>query len=442
MATTVTMANDTMKTAQSLGTSSSTKTTSTDIYASSASSHISSKKDSFNDSLKQASKKDDKSSSVKNDTKVTKNNDDKKVKDVKEDEEEKDVKESSSDDVNEILANLLNLLNNLTNKSELINNKEVTPDQLKALLEQLNGTSSSEDANKLMEQLLEMLKGDSDSNALDIDSLNSMQDLLKQLSASLDEDDKFSNLKNYIDNLTAKISDMLDQKQGNKVLGLEEMLNKNFSQDSDSLFNEQSDSMLENTDKNSAKEDEFLTKFLGKDEGDSSMAKINMFATRQTVQTQSAQSASNLTVNKLTFADDLIKDVKFMATNSIKELTVKVNPGNLGQITIRLIQEDGVMKANLKANSKETAALLAQNVEQIKSQLSENNVKIAEVNIELYQDDTTFFTQQGFDGQLSEQSNSNNGNSSNSVNGVNGVVDEEIDETVDAIDNRNVNFLA
>ena len=83
-----------------------------------------------------------------------------------------------------------------------------------------------------------------------------------------------------------------------------------------------------------------------------------------------------LTINKATFADDLIKDVKFMSNNSLKELTVKINPGNLGEITIKLVQEDGVMKANLKANSKETTALLSQNLAEIKKQISEQNIKI------------------------------------------------------------------
>jgi len=88
------------------------------------------------------------------------------------------------------------------------------------------------------------------------------------------------------------------------------------------------------------------------------------------------------------------------------------------------VQEDGVMKANLKANSKETTALLSQNLADIKKQLGEQNIKIADVNIELYQDDTTFFSEQGFGGQLSEeQGRSNSNNNDNTVN--NGVITAE-----------------
>ena len=439
MRTEINFSNETINANKTTG--KTTKKTTSDIYASSVSNYASSKKNNFDDSLKQANNNVEKSAKYKNDdSKITNKKDDSKLNINDEPLDEEEVVERSGKEISEILANILNVLNKVVNNEDV----DVNNDILETLVQQLTGTGSSEDANELMQKLLEMMKNDSVSDALNSDSLNSIQDLLKQLSASLGEDENPVNtdLKNNINNLISQIADMLDDKQGDKVLTLEEMLNnKNFSQDGESLFSEKSENMLESTDKSSSKEDDFLNKLIGKDE-DSSTAKINMFATRQAVQTQSTQSTNNLSINKITFAEDLIKDVKFMATNSIKELTVKVNPGNLGQITIRLIQEDGIMKASLKANSKETAALLAQNVEQIKNQLSEQNVKIAEVNIELYQDDTTFFSQEGFDSQLSKESNNKEGNSTNkSINSVNSVV-EEINETIDAVDNANVNFLA
>lgn len=150
-------------------------------------------------------------------------------------------------------------------------------------------------------------------------------------------------------------------------------------------------------------------------------------------------NARGLTINKATFADDLIKDVKFMNTNSLKELTVKVNPGNLGEITIKLVQEDGLIKANLKANSKETSALISQNLSDIKKQLGEQNLKIADVNIELYQDDTTFFNEQSFSGQLSEEQRRNNTRNSNTGNDLEGS-EEDLVDNIGANDN-NIEFL-
>ena len=98
------------------------------------------------------------------------------------------------------------------------------------------------------------------------------------------------------------------------------------------------------------------------------------------------------------------------------------------------------MKANLKANSKETSELLSQNLTDIKKQLGEQNIKIADVNIELYQDDTTFFSEQGFGGQLSEEQGRNNNSNSNTGNNVT-MTEEDLIENIASNDN-NIDFFA
>ena len=129
-----------------------------------------------------------------------------------------------------------------------------------------------------------------------------------------------------------------------------------------------------------------------------------------------------------------------MSNNGLKELTVKINPGNLGEITINLVQEDGVMKANLKANSKETTELLAQNLMDIKKQLSEQNIKVADVNIELYHEDTTFFSGKEFDSQLEQKQQKNSSNSNNEDGEIN--VEDNLTENIQNISDGNINLLA
>ena len=128
-----------------------------------------------------------------------------------------------------------------------------------------------------------------------------------------------------------------------------------------------------------------------------------------------------------------------MFSNALKELTVKINPGNLGQMTISLIEENGVMKANLKATSKETVELLAQNLVDIKKQLADQNLKIAEVNIELYQDDATFFKQKDFEGEM--QGRQNGQTNVSESNRVDSITEELVEEEM-AIEDSNINFLA
>lgn len=344
--------------------------------------------------------------------------------------------------VSDILAELLIALNNLLEKSEVsqVLNADENNDMIGKLIEQL--TSDNNEENNLLQQLIEILSSDEAKNSLGSDVLKDMKELLQQLSASL-TDDSNENINKGITDIISKLDEMLQNsdEQGKDIITTEELFKQSNSNQDSSMENDDNNAGM--TDKKSnSKEDKFLNSLI-EDKKDSVDNKINLFATRtQSVQAQNTE-VRGLTINKATFADDIIKDVKFMSTNNLKELTVKVNPGNLGEITIRLVQEDGLMKANLKANSKETTALLAQNLAEIKKEIGDQNIKISEVNIELYNEDTTFFKNESFGGQLSQEQNNSKGASQNNtdVNISTSENDEVLEENLAMLDN-NLDFLA
>lgn len=362
---------------------------------------------------------------------------------------EEESKSDSKDNTEEILNQLINLLAKLgINGEELKQKGQLNSDSLKNLLESIKeNTSSNNTLSSTMEKLLELMKNDSVKDSLDKDSLKFMEKILNNLSSKIVDDntEATKDVKSSLKNLMSEISNVLENKQNAKVLTLEDML-KNYSQDSkdESLGSDSNKNAASEAGKNNkevSKEDKFLNSLLD-DKKDDSLNKINLFASRsQVVQNQSGDVVRGLTINKATFANDFIKDVKFMSTNAMKELTVKVNPGNIGEITIKLIQEDGIMKANLKANSKEATALLSQNLAEIKKQLTEQNIKIADVNIELYQDDTTFFSEQGFGRQLSEEQGRSGSSKSNTISNVT-TSEEEFDDSNIAAINNNIEFFA
>jgi flagellar hook-length control protein FliK len=420
------------------------------------------KNEDFKDVLnsKTRAKDDDNKEETKNVDSVSTNDSTNEVKDTTKIDElkeklkelEEDSKSDSKGEVNDILTELLSLLTKLGVKEEDIkSNGEVNPDILKTMIDGINENKSSDSKlSGVMEKVLELLKTDSVKDGLDTDSLKLMEKVLNNLSANLADDNTKAtkDVKSGMKNLMSEISNMLENKQNQsgKVLTLKDMLNRNYSQDNKdgSLENESDNkttSEVPKDNKEVSKEDKFLSSLID-DDKDSSLNKINLFASRtQTIQNQGVSTTRGLTINKAVFTDDLIKDVKFMSNNGLKELTVKVNPGNLGEITIKLVQEDGLMKANLRANSKETSELLSQNLTDIKKQLSDQNIKISDVNIELYQDDTTFFKEQGFGRQLSEEQGRNNSNSNENTISNGTITDEELKNNI-ATDNSNLDFFA
>ena len=404
----------------------------------------SNKKDDFKDVLN--SKKSSEEYSNKVTDKNTKNSEEdtrlKELKDKIQELKEKSEEDSTNkDEINEIIQSLLNSLNNLLG---LKDNSNVNQ-QLNLEIKDMSLETSGSDSLKVLNQLLELLSSENAKSSFDSESLTSMKDLLSHLQGQLSDESKVSDkMKDGLGDIISKLTDMIDDanNNGKKVLTLEEMLNKGYSQDQSSNENETNE--MFSGKKETSKEDKFLNSLLDDNKDNSVDNKINLFASRtQPVQGQNTV-VRGLTVNKATFTQDLIQDVKYMSTNNLKELTVKVNPGNLGEITIKLIQEDGLMKANLKANSKETTALLSQNLAEIKKELGDQSIKISEVNIDLYNEDTTFFKDGGFGGTLSqeqgrdENKSSSTGASRNSLEIQN---DEDIFENNAEIDTT-LDFLA
>lgn len=142
-------------------------------------------------------------------------------------------------------------------------------------------------------------------------------------------------------------------------------------------------------------------------------------------------------VSRETVATDVVSNVKYMVKNQVEQLTVKIYPKELGEITIKIISEDGIMKADIKSTSKETYTLLNSNMEEIKKYLSNESLIIKEVNIGLYED-TTYYSGQGFSNEFNDERNKENYSveDNDSIN-IHKEENEEISEEI-----SNVNLLA
>lgn len=412
-------------------------------------------KDALNSSMSNASSKTDKVNNDKNNNKdgnVDNSEKDTAIKELKDKIQE--LKEKAEEnlgdekEVNDIIGLLLNALNTLVALNNNYDTKvQGNTEPINVIVESImDDSSKAADSSSLLNQLLELLSTEDVASSLDSETMTGIKDILTQLQAKVADDSKVSDkMKGSINDVLSKLTEMIDESKnsGEKVLSLEDMLknSSSYSQDQSSSSEDNSEMF---SSKDISKEDKFLNSLLDDKKDNAVDNKINIFASRtQNIQGQNAVQRG-LTVNKATFTHDLIQDVKYMSTNNLKELTVKVNPGNLGEITIKLVQEDGLMKANLKANSKETTALLSQNLAEIKRELGDQNIKISEVNIELYNDDTTFFKDGSFGGALSQQQGREESRAASTSASTKEMVSQNDDEVVEnnAEINTALDFLA
>lgn len=197
-----------------------------------------------------------------------------------------------------------------------------------------------------------------------------------------------------------------------------------------------------NEDKtHSSKEIKFLEEIINQKDKTIKDTKFDNVISRMNISSNSIKELENLEINGQNTVKDLVKVIKYMDKTNIKELTIKINPKELGSITIRLTMEAGTMKAHLTPTNKDTYNLLNKNLSELKSLMADSNIKVQDVSINIYNDDTTYFSRNFNESSFSE---SNKEGSSNGSNKNNTLIEEDIEETsADVLAmNNSVNMLA
>lgn len=363
--------------------------------------------------------------------------------------------------------NSLDLLNNISDKSlsndflSLLNGDgedQSFKDNLLEIKNILQNLIKAEENLKLSGINLELL----DNKSLDlikedltkevkslIDSIpeETKANIITSIEKSLGSDDTDSNIKEIFNSLVHKAVDKdnsleNDSEVHTKINNMDNTkevntVDKLGAENSDELNKEGFSNNANTTNKEdiSKKEEEVLMKFLDDDSSITSTKNINYYNKLNGLPTSSDEVKMPVTVNKETLGMDIIKNVKFMMKDAISELKVKVYPKELGEITIKILSEEGIMKAEIKATSKETYNLLNSNLNEIKKLLENQNIKIQEVNIGLYSEDTTFFS--------GEDTNENQDFKSNKTQKVSGITTGDEEEIIEElILENNLNILA
>ncbi|NFN87053.1 flagellar hook-length control protein [Clostridium sporogenes] len=273
------------------------------------------------------------------------------------------------ENLEENLDKLKVLLNNL---SEGNGNKEQLLTEIKDIL--------GEEFNKLN------LTGD---NSLDKDLLETFSNKLKMQIEKEPNEEKLSLLRN----IKNEMESILKEESKNNLpidsqINVDELLMSEEETDSSSLK------------ENTSKEDKLLKGLLEEKEqgtGDKINKTVNFMShLKNSVninELSSKEALGNLVINKDTMNADIIKSIKYMELNNVKDLTVKIMPKELGEVFIKITMEGGIMKANIGATTKEAYNLLNSNMQLIEDKLQNSGIKVQELSLNIYNEDTTFFKQ-------------------------------------------------
>jgi flagellar hook-length control protein FliK len=92
----------------------------------------------------------------------------------------------------------------------------------------------------------------------------------------------------------------------------------------------------------------------------------------------------DIVINRNNVVKDLIRAVKYMENENIKELTVKINPKELGELAISVTMENGIMKANIAVKNEITYHIINSKLHEFNAQLMEQNTKIQSFSLNLF----------------------------------------------------------
>ncbi|OAA83224.1 flagellar hook-length control protein FliK [Clostridium ljungdahlii] len=355
-----------------------------------------------------------------------------------------DIQSKSNDFLNTITKELDTEISNISKKQNSLqfglnqdissSTKDVLNDKLNFLVDILNkydksGQGAQEFSQKIADNIVSKLS-QVDSNG------NDMSDLKSQIYAEL------------LQKLNPKLADNLNLEKnvaGNnlfQIISQNRQMIKNLDATGSSLQN--SSNSNENSTGGNSKNTDILNKILGSDGEDTKDNKISKAVNFMTQFNNvkgdnilvNGENVENLNLNKATFNSDMIKTLKYMDLNNVKQLTVKINPKELGDITINLVMEEGKMKAVLTASNKDAYNLLNSNMQDLSNRLHNNNIKVQSFSLNLYHEDTTFF-KNGNNGNQNQDNEKKNKNLA-----VNSIQEEDAPEENAYYSDSNVNMLA
>ncbi len=353
---------------------------------------------------------------------------------VSSEEVHEDEKLSTSEDMQSLINLIIALLNKEdTSKAEMVSSDLISGNEGKVELQPLLDLLGSEKkANGLLELLREASINSDMKNKLtelltlineDITELdNSSESLMKLLTAEegIDKDDLISQLQ--------KIVSMKEANKEEEPLNIPRRieLETNVIEKSSVVAGVEGNEESSSKDSKFSKETAILNKVINGEEKDSKVTRAADFMSyfENSVQKSGEVSSEKpIAITKSDVNNDVIKALSYMDKNGVKDLTVKIYPKELGEISISVSMEQGALKAMIKATSKETVEMLALGLKDINEKLNGNNIKIQSVDIGLYEEDTTYYAHENSQGKAYE--NGGQGSSEKGRHGSDGNIVEE-----------------
>lgn len=309
------------------------------------------------------------------------------------------------------LENIKSSLNSKLNLNEVENTKNIL-DAIENLHTSSESNYSLELNNNDMKEIINNInylinEGRNNSNKIN-ESLNSLIDKIKNQIKDLDKSSQEDSMYENLDTVGILNQSKIDEYKSSK----------GTSNDIEYLENIVS-----------AYDNSYINSFVG----------INEFNTvyRNSTSNDIPQPVTEIRQEFIT--EDIIKSVKYMKNSDLEELNVKLNPRNLGEISIKLSKNKEHSNLLITVDDNNILDLVNKNIEDIKKHLNDTDINIKDIVINVKSENENLFSD-----NLNKEFNQDrrfNQNNSNKNKKNNNQIIEELHNSEHNKDDDNLNIL-
>ena len=307
---------------------------------------------------------------------------------------------------------------------------------------------------------LENIKSSLNSKLNEVENTKNILDAIENLHTSSESNYSLelnnNDMKEIINNINYLINE--GRNNSNKINeSLNSLIDKIKNQIKDFDKSSQEDSMYENLDTvgilNQSKIDEYKSskgtsndiEYLENIVSDDDNSYINSFVGINEFNTVYRNSTSNDIPQPVTeirqefITEDIIKSVKYIKNSDLEELNVKLNPRNLGEISIKLSKNKEHSNLLITVDDNNILDLVNKNIEDIKKHLNDTDINIKDIVINVKSENENLFSD-----NLNKEFNQDrrfNQNNSNKNKKNNNQIIEELHNSEHNKDDDNLNIL-
>lgn len=244
---------------------------------------------------------------------------------------------------------------------------------------------------------------------LGLDEFRNIKEILEGMKSTQQNEDiiKFDGIKNILDDINNFIKkDNLNNNKINENLDL--LINKIKDRIQEIDISEDELNTYKNLDtigilnmtkideaKNSKNKDmDCLENIVSPDDNSyiNSFSNTNRFNSVYNNGTKNDINQPVMEIRQEFISEDIVKSVKYIKNSDIEELNVKLNPRDLGEISIKLSKDSENSDLLITVDDNKVLDLVSKNIEDLKNHLKESNIDVKNVVVNIKSNDENLFS--------------------------------------------------